>query len=239
MSLSFVNWAVDVFEDPVFVPTVPPGLKLDDMILVYHSGVQNRCISYDAAAVNGIIYDNILIDGKQFEISVVCCPLSFSPTIYTGRWRFDGQVYKDKTIVLTNRMGDKLIHLTGTHAEKPFKLPIRIQVHVDILRNVLTDYSDPHFMLFKKPTIMPTMNETAPPHKLVYLVGYRSVSNPDHSYRFSIVIPKKNVYNTRRNKFSTYYKKMRRKMRDKEAIIISTFLSVAAAYFPDATIIEI
>ena len=237
MSITKVDLQLDVLEDPIYVNEIPK-IKLTDIVLLYQSGIENRCICYQAIALYGIIHDTILINDQHFDITISICPFSFHPIGYLGKWIFNGSVYNNKSIILENNKGKQIVQLTGQSLTDNEHLS-KIEVKVDVLRNILTNYSDPTFLKFKHPTIFPTIYETAPPHKIVYLVAYRSTTTIEQEYKYIVLVPTKNTYNTKHNGLGTYIHKNKDDLNTKEAIISTTFLSSLSSFLSKPRIVNL
>ena len=237
-----VEWSLETLEDPQFSPMLPDDWKLDDVVLTYNNGADNRCVSIGTVATYGIIYDVYRQSRNDVTVplTIATCPLSFGTVAIIGKWQFSGRIAKGKNIILENEDKTKeAVHITSFIVDTKELAFQQIEVRVDILRNVLSKVSDPTYLLFKSPTIPPTVWETAPPHTIVYIINYRTTTSEKHSYKSVMILPKINSYDCVKNGFSSYVVRFAKKLRNKDAIIRTTFLSVIDILFGDIEVIKL
>lgn len=233
-----VEWVLDTLNDPIFTKKLPKKSSLDDIMLSYFDGENNKLIDLRAVSEYGLVKDVFKQDDDHLPMTIVTSPLTLSPVGIIGEWLFEGDVDRRNVILKEKNTKQRIDHMTARDLETGIPAD-RIAVRVDTLRNLLVSVSDPMFMVFRPPTVMPAIWETAPPHQIVYLISYRSVSDMSHDYSHSIVVPKENVYDTHKNGIAEYINKMGDKLNRKEAFIQVTFLSATEYQIKNPKIIDL
>ena len=233
-----VEWELSVLEDPLFVTSIPENLNLDNLVFVYPNGRGERIIPYSFAQQYPLIYDYRYEGEKKIPITFTICPLTLNPMVYQGRYSFSGKLNQRSTVLQSDN--NYISQFTGEVLSGNIHQPRRWAGRVDTLKNVMKNYLDPQYLQMSTPSVHPaSIWESIPSQQLVYGIQYRSSGTEKHDYRRTLVWPKSNKFDTRKNGIRQYLGLYQNRLQEKEGVVQTTYLTAWSRMFPYSKVVKI
>lgn len=215
-----INISKRVISNPVFT-TFDKKLKLSDTVVLYNDGMFWKAIPYDIMLEYPVIHDSY----EGSPITIYVCPFTLFSCVYFGEYMPTDKTYEDNLVISSknNVLVPILNRVYDANMENIVDLFIRKnEVKIMSLRNAISMYPDIKFIdtseIKRAEPIKTKYNQIS------YIIEYYSKKNNVDKYKYTIIIPKYNVFDTVKNKFDSYFTKMIDMIRDKGCHIYPCYL---------------
>lgn len=205
------------------------SLKLQDTLILYNDGSHWKAIPLNIMLMYPVIHDKC----DNQPITIFLCPYTLFSCVYFDKFVPGSQVYNNNlTLVNKNYI---MLPIIGNIYDKDMKIKDvyirKSEVKIMSLRNAISNFPDCQFIdtsviekispltnneYFKNKIINFPINKYSNKHQpkqIIYVIEYKSKKQED--YKYTVIVPKKNIFDISKNKFEIYFNKMIDKIRDK------------------------
>lgn len=91
---------------PIYSNSIPSYIKNNDLCLSFYDGKNIKILPLNIMFIRRIVHDVIYVNNKKVKISITYSPLTGSPIIYEGLWKFSGVLYNNNDVLA---MGNNLL----------------------------------------------------------------------------------------------------------------------------------
>ena len=222
-----------ILKNPGFVSDIKnKSLKLSDILVLYNDGFNWKGVPLEIMSMYPVIQDQH-DSGKT--ISVYVCPYTLFSCVYFDNFTPSNQVYNTNLILQNkNNIFIPILNNTYTKDMSPINNTYirKSEVKIMSMRNAISSFPDCQFIdiqkIEKKEPIVNISNY--PIHKfsdkyeakqIIYIIEYHS--KKQDTYKYTVIVPKNNVFDISKNKFGDYFSKMIDKIRDKGGHIYTCY----------------
>lgn len=85
---------------PFYNNDVPNYINENDLCLAFFDGYHIKILPLQIMFIRRIVHDIMYIDNKKFNVSITYSPLTGSPIIYKGLWKFSGLLYNNNDVLV-------------------------------------------------------------------------------------------------------------------------------------------
>lgn len=96
---------------PIYNNKIPSFIKHNDLCLAFYDGINIKILPLNIMFIRRIVHDVIYVDNKKVNISITYSPLTGSPIIYEGLWKFSGLLYNNNDVLVKD--DNLLIQILG------------------------------------------------------------------------------------------------------------------------------
>ena len=205
------------------------SLKLQDILVLYNDGSNWKAVPIEIMLMYPVIHDH----HNNKPITVYFCPYTLFSCVYFGEFNPGTQVYNNN-LTLENK-NNIMIPIIGNIYSKDMKIINtyirKNEVKIMSMRNAISTFPDCQFLdtteikkinplvkndYFKNNTIHFPINKYSDKYsakQIIYVIEYKS--KKQENYKYTAIVPKKNIFDITKNKFEIYFNKMIDKIRDK------------------------
>lgn len=219
-----------IIKEPKYIDRIDDkGLELSDNVVLYNDNFNWKVIPLELMLMYPVIHDQY----ENKKISIYLCPFTLFSCVYFDEFYPGDQVYNSNlTLVNKNNIMLPIVNNLYTKDMKIVKSYIRKnEVKIMSLRNAISSFPDCQFIdisnikkieplidknYFKNKTIeypIDKYSDKYDPKQIIYVIEYHS--KKQDSYKYSVIVPKENIFDISKNKFEIYFDKMIEKIRDK------------------------
>lgn len=123
---------------PIYNNNIPNNINSNDLCLAFYDGINVKILPLNIMFIRRIVHDTIYIDNKKVNISITYSPLTGSPIIYKGLWRYSGLLYNNNDVLVKDN--NLLIQILGVivSGDKVGYMPERWSVILIPLNKIYT-----------------------------------------------------------------------------------------------------
>ena len=220
-----------IIKEPKFLSRVDDkSLQLSDTVVLYNDNFTWKIVPLEIMLMYPVIHD-------QYEnkiITIYVCPYTLFSCVYFDQFYLNNQVYNNNlTLINDNNTIIPIIGQIYTKDMNIMKSYIRKnEVKIMTLRNAISMFPDCQFidtsdikkieplvdknyLKNKQIEFLSTdkYSDKYDPKQIIYVIEYYSKKQDD--YKYSVIVPKENIFDISKNKFEIYFDKMIEKVRDK------------------------
>lgn len=242
-------------------------ISLQDMVIVYNDGKNNKIYDLNFLSNNPIIYDkyydNIIINREsglqEINVTITHCPISLSTIVYFGKYRLTGDVYQNNIVIQNINDNDEyILQLSGDVFSKKNKVKIdkkifRVGTKIMTLRHAISHYPDSIFndevvkdgniydetytKIFDEIFSKTNIHLNIDPKTIIYTIEYYS-SDEMITKKYSAIVHK-NTHVKFDKAYDQYFGKTGSKLLEKGAFITPCYLGTWILFHPNTKIINI
>jgi hypothetical protein len=243
-----INLSKRIIKKPVFNNILNKDHNLHDIIVLYNDGRNWKVIPINVLLKYPIIHDlyyELSKDNTDIisDITIYMCPYTLVTSIYFGTYLPINKIYNNNLVISEDNdsLLIPIINKTYSISSKNItnKYIRRNEARIMTLLNAMTMYPDLLFIdtnTIKKIKNINKLNyltnseikfsynnhlEKYKPKTFVYVIEYKSKKN--YEYKYTVIIPKNNSFDTDKNGFGQYFEKIIDKIRDKGGYIFNCF----------------
>ncbi|ARF09554.1 hypothetical protein Indivirus_1_177 [Indivirus ILV1] len=198
-----------IIKNPVF-DNYDKSLKLSDIVILYNDGMHWKAVPHNIMLSYPVIHDTFENNKK---ITVYVCPFTLFSCVYFGEFYPTNNIYNGNLVLNDN--GKIIIPIKDMHIKKN-------EVKIMSLRNAISMFPDILFInkdkieikekILVDDYIEKKINKYQP-KQIIYIIEY--YSKKSDKFKYTVIVPKNNVFDIVKNKFSSYFNNMIDKIRDK------------------------
>ena len=219
-----------IIKNPVF-SNHSKSLKLSDTIVLYNDGMHWKAIPQTIMLSYPVIHDNY--DNKI--ITIYSCPFTLFSCVYFEEFIPGTHVYNNNLTLINENKNTLIVPIIGSLFNKEDMTILdnyirKGEAKIMTLRNAISLFPDILFLNTEKKVDKPLVNtdysknkysNKYSPKQIVYIIEYHS--KKQEKLKYSVVIPKNNIFDISKNKFLLYFNKMIDKIRDKGGHIYMSY----------------
>lgn len=233
--------------NPIYNNSIPNYINHNDLCLAFYDGKNIKILPLNIMFIRHIVHDVIYIDNKKINVSISYSPLTGSPVIYKGKWKFSGILYNNNDVlVMDNNLliqilgvivsGDKigfmperwsviLIPFNKIYTPECLILQGEINDEYNYTENLYKKYIENEYIKYPIERISNNYNKK----KIVYVVNKNNKNlSRSNKKNILIIINKKSLENKKNIK---YKKDINTYILEKDSFIIPMYFFASYAFY--------